>query len=87
MVSVVYHAVLEDGQNRFRGNQSLVGKIEHVQATWNVSSGSSQYPGLHKALHASVDKLNSVTIPYIARQGEAIKNNMLKYRLDVGKSG
>ncbi len=72
-LSVVYHAVLEDGKNRFYGDKSLSSKIENVQANWNTSAGNAQYPGLHKASHVASDQSISVVIPYIQRRGEEIK--------------
>lgn len=83
-LSVVYHAVLEDGKNRFYGDKSLSSKIENVQANWNTSAGNAQYPGLHKASRVASDQSISVVIPYIQRRGEEIKNAQLSKAPSIG---
>ena len=73
VMAVAYHAILEDGKNRFYGDKSLISKVESVMNNWNSPAGSSPSPGLHKASHLAVDQSNSVLIPYIQRRGEEIK--------------
>lgn len=75
--SVAYLAILEDGKNRFSGDQSLISKIEYLQTHWNTSVANQTNPGLYQALQTAVNQSTNATIPYIQQRGAAIKNDQM----------